>query len=307
MARKAPPPTLRERTAELFASPLGRWLLRGLGLAVLVLVGGLVIRQARARAFRLQGYRLGPGSLHYVGLHPGLGPEVEASLRRVRFSVSVFDADAEARIREAVARHPLVAVVRSVEIRYPDRIDVNVVVRQPAAWFKTRDARERVGLVLVSTDGRLLEPESYRYYLRRPRSPLPEVVGVRAAPPRLYGQAWDDLPEQVAEGLAAARVAEWLYRDFNGTLYVRRIDVSAFPAPPDRRRQGEVRFHLHDGTVVEWGRTDRDLDGVAGEDSYALKQARLETERTRGASRRAKRLDVRFRLRGEGSSLARVR
>ena len=42
-----------------------------------------------------------------------------------------------------------------------------------------------------------------------------------------------------------------------------------FPAPPERRRQGEVRFHLHDGTVVEWGRTDRDLDGVAGEDSYA--------------------------------------
>lgn len=307
MARSAPPPTLRDRYAELFASPIGRWLLRGLGLAVLVLVGGLVVRQARARAFRLQGYRLGPENVQYVGLHPALGPEVAESLRQVHFSTSVFDAAAEATIREAVARHPLVASVRSVEIRYPDRVDVSVVVRQPAAWFQTRDARGRQGLVLVSTDGRLLEPESYRYYLRRPRSPLPEVSGVRAAPPKLYGQAWEDLPEQIAEGLAAARVAEWLYRDFNGTLYVERIDVSAFPAPPDRRRQGEVRFQLHDGTMVEWGRTDRDHDGVAGEDSYATKQSRLESERARRGARHAKRVDVRFRLRGEGSSLARAR
>jgi cell division septal protein FtsQ len=282
-------------------------MLRGLGLAVLLLVGGLVVRQARARAYCLPAYRLGPASLHYLGLHPALGPEIEASLRQVPFSVSVFDADAEARIREAIARHPLVAGVQSVEIRYPDRIDVRVAVRQPAAWFRTRDARGRTGLVLVSTDGRLLEPGSYRYYLRRPRSPLPEVVGVRAAPPRLYGQAWEDLPEQVAEGLAAARVAERLYRDFNGTLYVKRIDVAAFPAPPERRRQGEVRFHLHDGTIVEWGRTDRDLDGVAGEDSYATKQARLESQRTHGSGRRGARLDVRLRLRGEGSPLARVR
>jgi len=307
MARRKTPPTLRARYAELFASPLGRWLLRGLGLAVLVLVGGVVVRQARARAFRLQNYRLGPESLHYVGLHPGLGPEVEASLKQVRFAVSVFDADAETRVRQAVARHPLVGAVRSVEIRYPDRIDVSVVVRQPAAWFRTRDASGRRGLLLVSTDGRLLDHESYAYYLDRPRSPLPEVEGVRAAPPKLYGQAWEDLPEQVAEGLSAARVAEWLYRDFNGTLYVNRIDVSRFPAPPDRRRQGEVRLHLHDGTVVEWGRTDRDVDGAAGEDSYATKQARLETERARRGVRRAKRLDVRFRLRGEGTSLARTR
>ena len=78
MARRKSPPTLRERSAELFSSPLGRWLLRGLGLAVLVLVGGLVVRQARARAFRLPSYRLGPAALHYVGLHPGLGPEVAA-------------------------------------------------------------------------------------------------------------------------------------------------------------------------------------------------------------------------------------
>ncbi len=307
MARSAPPPTVRERLADHFASPLGRWLLRGLGLAVLVLLGGLVVRQARARVFRLAGYRLGPASLRYVGLHPELGPDVGASLRSVSFSTSVFDADAEARIRETVARHPLVSAVESVEIRYPDRVDVRVVVRRPAAWFRTRDSRGRSGWVLVSTDGRLLEPESFRYYLRRPRSPLPEIVGVRASPPKLYGQAWEDLPEQVAEGLAAARVADWLYRDFNGTLYVQRIDVSAFPAPPDRRGRGEVRFHLHDGTVVEWGRTDRDLDGVMGEDSYVTKRARLETERARLGPRRSRRIDVRFRLRGEGSPLVRAR
>jgi len=282
-------------------------LLKGVAVAALVLAGGIVVRQARARAYRLEPYRLTPASLHYVGLHPALGPDVEASLRRVRFSVSVFDAHAEARIREAVARHPLVAAVQSVRIRYPDRVDVRVSVRQPAAWFRTRDARGRSGLLLVSTDGRLLDEACYRYYLRRPRAPLPEVVGVRATPPRYYGQAWEDLPEQVAEGLAAARVAEWLYRDFNGTLYVRKIDVADFPAPPERRRQGEVRLLLHDGTLVEWGRTDRDLEGVAGEDPYETKRMRLETERARRGSSGAKRVDVRFRLRGEGPVPARAR
>lgn len=307
MARSSPPTTLRARLGAFLGTPLGRLLLRGLGVALLVLLGGLVVRQARARAFRLEPYRLTPASLCYVGLHPALGPELEASLHRVRFSVSVFDDHAEDRIREAVARHPLVAAVHSVRIRYPDRVDVRVGVRQPAAWFRTRDARGRSGLLLVSRDARLLDAESYRHYLHRPIAPLPEVVGVRASPPRFYGQAWEDLPEQVAEGLAAARVAEWLYRDFNGTLYVRTIDVGAFPAPPDRRRQGEVRLHLHDGTIVEWGRTDRDLEGAAGEDPYETKRMRLETERARRGPSGSKRIDVRFRLRGEGSPLARAR
>jgi hypothetical protein len=307
MARSAPPPTVGARLGALLSSPLGRGLLRGLGVALIILVGGVVVRQARARAYRLDAYRLGPEALHYLDLHPALGPDVAASLKSVRFSVSVFDSDAEARIRQAIARHPLVAAVRSVVIRYPDRVDVKVTVRRPAAWFEGRTWDGRRGTFLVSTDCRVLPPRSYRHWRRHLRIPLPIVRGVTAAAPRYYGQAWEDIREQVPEGIAAAHVAAHLYRDFNGMFYVKTIDVSAFPAQPDRRRRGEVRLHLDDGTVVEWGRTERDMDGVAGEDTYATKRRRLETLRPGALVKRSKRIDVRFRLRGEGLPLARDR
>ena len=216
----------------------------------------------------------------------------------------MFDADAERRIREVLSRHPVVAAVQSVEIRYPDRVFVRVKVRQPAAWFEVTDERGDRGYLLVSTDGRILDRQCYRHYLRRLRVPLPKVSGVRARPPAWLGEIWEDLPEQVAEGIAASAVAARLYRDFKGTLYVRSIDVAAFPAPPSLRRQGEVRFVLHDGTVVEWGRTDRDHDGVASEDTYETKQWRLATTLARRPPRTTSRIDVRYRLPGEGRPVA---
>jgi hypothetical protein len=276
-------------------------------LALLVLAAGLVVRQARLRSLRLPGYRLTQADLCFMDLHPALDPLLGEALQRpglLAFDVSVFDDRAEERIREAVARHPMVASVRHVRIRYPDRVEVRVALREPAAWFEARRKDGSLGLLLVSTDGRLLDPLDYATYRDRLRVPLPRVRGVRARPPALIGQAWVDLAEQVVEGIAASRVAGRLYQDFNGTVSVDGIDVSRFPAPPERRREGEVRFTLHDGTVVEWGRTDRDTAAVAGEDPYETKRWRLETELSRRASRRGGRIDVRFRLPGEGRSVA---
>lgn len=305
MVPSLPPPTFKARLRVLAVSRVGRWLLGALTVSLFVLLGGVVVRQARARAWRLPAYRLGPFSVRYVGLHPALGPLVERSLldeRMLRFSISVFDADAEEKVRKVIARHPMVAKVRSVQVRYPDRVCVRVDVREPAAWFEVTRANggKGKGYVLVSTDGVLLDPGCYAHYRRRLRVPLPRVLGVKARHPGRYGRAWEDRPEQVAEGVAAARVAARLYRDFNGMLHVKVIDVRSFPATPELRSRGEIRFRLDDGTVVEWGRTDRDVIGVAGEDPYETKRWRLETELTQRGPGRRERIDVRFRLPGEG-------
>ncbi len=308
MARSKAPPPFSDRVGSLLASATGRWLVRLFGVAVVLLLSGMVVRQARARVWHLPAYRLGPDAVQYLDLPRALGPLVERSLhdrRWLRFDVSVFDGDAEAKIREVIARHPMVAAVRSVVIRYPDRVLVRVRVREPAAWFRVQDDRGRKGFVLVSTDACVLDPRSYRDYRRRLPVPLPRVHGVSVLPPRRPGQTWQDIDEQVAEGISAARVSARLYRDFNGTLSVKTIDVRRFPAAPELRRDGEVRFRLDSGTWVEWGRTERDLKGVAGEDSYEIKQWRLETELSRRGARHGGKVDVRFRLPGEGRSFRR--
>jgi hypothetical protein len=161
------------------------------------------------------------------------------------------------------------------------------------------DTTDRVRHVLVSRDARVLDPAAYEGYLRRVRIPLPVVVGVRARPPSRPGQHWTDLTDQVAEGLAAAEVAARLYRDLRGRRHVLRIGVSRFPAPPQRRGGGEVRLTLDDGTSVEWGRTERDLEGVASEYGYDRKQWRLESQLDRGPHTPGATIDVRFRLPGE--------
>ena len=308
--KSRPPPGALGRLQDLGATRLGRVLLVGLGTALLLLAAGLVVRQARAHAYALAPYRLGPRSVRFVGLDPRLGPLVAQALTdpaHFPLDVSVFDPDAEAQVREVVSRHPMVAAVRRVAVRFPDRVDVEVTLRRPAAWFQVRTEKGGRGYVLVSEDACLLDHRLYRPMLEKPTVPLPRVVGVRAPRPPHVGQTWDDLAEQVAEGLSAARLARRLYQDFRSRVQVDVIDVSAFPAPPHRRRDGELRLHLADGNVVEWGRTERALDEVAGEDLYATKRWRLETQLTRRSPNRTGRIDVRFRLPREGQTLAAVR
>ncbi|MHC5010347.1 MAG: cell division protein FtsQ/DivIB [Planctomycetota bacterium] len=302
MARTTAPPSPWTRLSAFATSRHGRVLVRCGAAAIALLVVALLLRQARAQAYRLDAYRLGPANVRFRALPRGQEAIFDRALRDprwFRFSVSVFDAGAEDRIREALCRHPLVEEVRSVTIRFPQVAEVRVSIRRPAAWFEVPTAQGGVGYVLVSADARVLDPAPYRRYLESVRVPLPVVAGVEARAPLLAGQAWNDLPEQVAEGLAAAEVAARLYRDFRGELLVSRIDVSQFPATAERRRDGEVRLALEDGTVIEWGRTERALAGVASEDLYETKRWRLETLLKEGGHRGGRRLEVRFRLPGE--------
>lgn len=310
MPRKKPPLGYGPRLRALVDTRLGRILVVGLGSALLLLVVGTVVRKARAHAYGLRPYRLSPASVRFVGLDPRLGPLLARSLAessRLPVDVSVFDPDAENHVRDVIGRHPMVAAVKRVQVRFPDRVDVEVVLRRPAAWFRVRGEGGRYGYVLVSDDAHVLDHKQYETLLENPKIPLPRVIGVRAPRPQYVGQQWDDLAEQVAEGLAAARVARQLYRDFRSRVQVDVIDVSAFPAPPHRRRDGELRLKLADDTVVEWGRTERAQDEVAEEDGYSTKRWRLESQLGRRSPNRTGRIDVRFRLAREGQSLAALR
>jgi hypothetical protein len=294
------PPTLYVRSRALAGTPLGKILVRAAAVAALLLVGGIVMRQARAQAYSLPDYQLTPASLAFESLPPWADARVEAALKesaKIDFRVSVFDPAAEERVRAAVALHPLVRRVDEVRIRYPRKVAVRVTLRVPACRVATPAKRPdgRPYLMLLSTDARRLDECWYEAYLAQ-RPPLPVLTGIDRIGPPVEGLAWDNLKDQVAEGLAASAVADRLWRDlsFGRERWVTRVDVARFPARGDRK-SGEVVLFLSDGTQIEWGRTDRD-DPADLEDPYEKKLLRLEKAlRNPAAGGSApRRLDVRF-------------
>jgi hypothetical protein len=297
MPRAKQPETLYLRSRALAGSPLGRFLVRAAAVAALLLVGGMVMRQARAQAYRLTEYQLTPASLAFESLPSWADARTQAALRapdRIAFRVSVFDPAAEQRVRLAVARHPLVRSVDAVRVTYPDRVAVRVTLRVPGCWVETpvKRADGRPYLFLLSTDARRLDDRCYGAYLLA-RAPLPVLTGVKDIGPPVDGVGWDNIYEQVAEGLAAAAVAERLAGELDfgrgdDRRFVARIDVGRFPARGDRLG-GEVLLVLSDGTAIEWGRTEREPDGI--EDGYPTKALRLDLALK---DPRTRRVDVRF-------------
>ena len=320
--RKQPEPEgVFARLWTVFTTAAGGHLPRMLGASVLLLIGGLAMQGARAQAWELEDHRVRPANLEIVdlpewALASSPGESTPGPLTRLlrdksfyAFDVSIFDAHAEATVREAVARHPLVASVGEVRVRYPNRAEVEVDVRVPIARFKTKarhpsgDLREVTRL--LCRDGATLPLRPYRDYLARLGYDLPWVTGIATRPPRDPGVVWEDTKGRVAEAIAAAHVGQRILRDSRGRLAVTRIDVSRFPNTGSRRHEGEVLLHLRDRGVgadlagrdwlVQWGRTERDLRGVTAEDPYGVKLRRLrEILATPGTGPR---IDVRWDMR----------
>jgi cell division septal protein FtsQ len=286
------------RFAAFLGTRAGRRMTRVLAAALVLLVTGIVVRHAKAQAYRLPGYRLDATRIRFVELPEGIDDRMRTALvdpRRFPLSVSLFDPDAERVVREAVGRHPMVREVRRVRIEYPSTVEVAVRVRMPIAWVRTSADQT----FLLSDDRRLLGPRAYATALSKVRVPLPLVTGIRARAPS-PGQAWEDREEQVAEAIEASRTAAAIYRDLRGRVIVKQVDLSRFPARPEDRADGEVRFVLADGRVVEWGRTERDL-GDSGEDGYSRKVRRLEAWLDDPTLERKPTIDVRYRMRFETS------
>lgn len=308
MARRRTPTQGRfDRLRALLATRAGRALVRaGLG-AVVLLATGLVVRQARAYAGGLAAYRVGPDRVHLLGLPEWLRPQVRERLFDPAllgaFSVSIYDVHAPDRVRDRILAHPLVEEVEEVVLRYPARAFVRVRLRTPLARVEVPGWRADGGAagLYLAEDARLLHPVPYEPLVAERAAPLPRVVGIRAAAPRRLGEVWEDGSERVLEAIAAAQMARRLHADFQGRVWVEEIDVARFPAPARARERGEVRLVLScpaplgGGRVlrtVEWGRTERALGAVPGEDSYATKLSRLRTQLT--LARIPPVLDVRY-------------
>ncbi|MDJ0973047.1 MAG: hypothetical protein QNJ98_01130 [Planctomycetota bacterium] len=293
--RKAePPPGYARRFLDVLQSPLGHVLLRVTGVALLLLVGGLVMRQARAQAYEMPAYRLTPSTLAFVKLPSWADAHIQKELASERyyrrFSSSVFDPDAEAHVRAVVTSHPLVKTVRTVDIVYPKSVTVHPVLRAPVAIVSVRVKDRRGRLThrkrLLADDGSLLPTDPYKGYLKGLKAPLPVIHGIRAAGTARVGLVWEDRHGQVAEAVAAADVARRLYRDTRGRVHVRVIDVGRFPSLDGGVTEGEISFQA---TIyptrrggkkrpvrLEWGRTERDCRDAPLEDCYQKKLARLE-------------------------------
>jgi hypothetical protein len=261
----------------------------GLG-ALLLLAAGLVMRQARAYAYRLPDFRVTREHLAFEDLPAWADESVRWALQPRMFpdlDVSVFDPRAEALVRSRVARHPLVRSVRGVRVEYPNRAVVRATLRVPVAQVcvVTGGVHPTRRWRLLSGDGCLLPRSPYRSYLAGRPYPLPTVTGITEDPPRAPGVVWEDRTGRVQEAAYAARLAERMFRDFHGRAWLIQVDVSRFPAVGAAREDGEVRLVVSCPPVrrggdrvertVEWGRTERARDQVLYEDDYATKIRRL--------------------------------
>ena len=308
MARRKTPPTRAARLHALLDSTLGRVLTRVTVCALVFLLAGIVMRQARAYTYRLDDFRVQKEKITFVdlpdwvdgrmqyALQPGMFPE---------FSVSIYDPRAEDAIRGHAAQHPFVREIESVRVLYPNRAEVKPRLRVPVArvrlWRDVAGNRMAERVRLLSDDGCLLPAASYRNYLTRLPYELPLLTGITERPPRDPGETWEDGSGRVAEGIAAAQLAERIFRDFGGRVSVVRVDVSRFPAAPAARERGEVRLVIScpgaNGRVqrtVEWGRTERARADVRGEDDYVTKLKRLMDALSK--PRPASHIDVRFQV-----------
>jgi hypothetical protein len=185
-------------------------------------------------------------------------------------------------------------------VRYPGEVRVRAEIRAPVALLRTqvpvrapgRDTRFDAMDVPVSGDGVVLPEAPYRRFLAERRPVV--VFGVRARFPGWH-RRWDDTDEQVREAIEAARVANRLNDEIlSHEVRVERVDVSGFPAPPRRRKQGEVVLFLSDGRRVQWGRTERDVGSAPREEPYAVKRDRLLELLDDPAAARRPELEVRF-------------
>lgn len=308
MARKKASAGASSRWRELLGSARGRWLVRVAGTAVVLLAVGVVVRAARAQAYSMPGYRLTSASLTIEGLPSwmdGRTRELFAPRNLIRttgrFSVSIYDPEAEGLIAERVERHPLVARTTLVHLRYPHDATVRVQLREPVASIAFGGAQGEALVHLLAADHTLLPVAPYRALLERRRRPLPVITGIGLRPPVrrsgdgwqiLVGRRWEDgEDDRVEEAVAAALTAARIEEDLGGRVWVRSVDVSRFTRTGRLRsdeRRAEVQFEVVSPPerpggpravrTVLWGRTSRAAHEVVGEDGFTRKLARLRAQ-----------------------------
>jgi len=202
----------------------------------------------------------------------------------LRRPVSIFTPGLAERVARAYLRSPWVRRVRSVRKVFPNRLEVDLELREPFALIGYQGKT-----YCVDADGVVLTPRLYDLRPRRLVSLRPTVTLRSASPPPPAGGTWDHVT--VRGGLALVR----LCRDqLAGKVGVRTVEVDTY-SPPGREPVAMAYLQLEAGPRVHWGRVPVGSGSVAEVPSHrkiALLLALVERE---GANLgRLRSIDVRW-------------
>jgi hypothetical protein len=217
--------------------------LPALSLLVLIAVlGVLIVDLVKRRVVGAAYFRVNPEQVE-VGELPAFVPEHVAEEIRALTNVgsrSIFDGALVEDLRGAVSSHPWVSEVASVHRVLPNRVALDLRLREPFAVVEVGAWR-----LAVDDEGVVLEDHPSRI-----PAGLPRIRGDKKAIPRIprVGHAFRCQP--VTDGLS---VAEDLAKNAEHTafryLQVALIDVSGVGSA----RLSEIVLELTNGTIVDWG------------------------------------------------------
>jgi hypothetical protein len=155
-------------------------------------------------------------------------------------SYSIFDPRLTRDVAEAYLASPWVKTVRRVEKRFPNHIEVELELREPAAFVRL----PYECYAIDSTGIRL--PLDYQRWDHE-RRPLPLVFGVKSDPPE-PGQCWPDRRAAAAVAVLRALAAEpALLRE------IHFVDVANLDGEIDPLRSEVLLFTRH-RVRIAWGR-----------------------------------------------------
>lgn len=224
------------------------------GLLAAVAVG---LRLARLHVARMPRFSVSPAQFRAQA--PAW---CSADLEAVAFpkqTYSLFDPELIRDVTGAYLASPWVKAVRRVEKRFPNQLDIELDLREPAAFVRLPDASHA-----VDRDGVCL-PLSYERWDLEGR-PLPLLFGVKTEPPE-PGKRWPDPGVAAALSIVQALAAEPAI-----LRQVHFVDVSNLEGVIDPQRS-EVLLFTRRRMRIAWGRPPNTTR--FGEPSVPCKLARL--------------------------------
>jgi len=197
---------------------------------------------------------------------------------------SIFAAGLSERVADAYAASPWVRRVKGVRKVFPNRLDIELEMREPFALVQVGERS-----YCVDEDGMVLDPTVYDLRWERLSALGPRVVLSGPVRTPLARQAWTDMP--VTGGLAMVRLCREQFLD--------RVNVGRIEVESSRARDGSPQamawLVLQNGPRVYWGHVPTG-EGSTAEIETPEKAAVLLAVVTKegGNLRRIRTLDVRW-------------